>query len=82
MLIKITATNIAKFHHIRRFLWDFLDKNVRTKGFYFKDSPMSAIEKSLARLFPTLFGKVETGVGEDNLVGTIEGADSTLESLF
>ena len=38
--------------------------------------------KSLARLFPTLFGKVEAGVGEDNLVGTIEGADGTLESLF
>ena len=38
--------------------------------------------KSLARLFTTLLGKVETGVGEDNLVGTIEGADGTLESLF
>ena len=39
-------------------------------------------KKALSRLFPILFGKVETGVGEDNLVGTIEGADSTFESLF
>lgn len=38
--------------------------------------------KSLARLFRITLGKMEAGVGEDNLVGTIEGADSTLESLF
>ena len=38
--------------------------------------------KSLARLFRITLGKMEAGVGEHNLVGTIEGADSTLESLF